>query len=131
MHNLSPEKWKNLSPEFDFKKILGRIEDVSAFENAELIYYDAFAPQIQPELWKKEMMQKMYEMLVPGGILVTYCAQGAFKRTLKEVGFQIEAHPGPGRKREITLARKPYSQFYQIDVKNDPYNSGKRIINKI
>lgn len=72
----------------------------------DLIYFDAFAPSAQPELWSEEVFQAMYESLLPGGALVTYCAKGVVKRTMKSVGFDIEALPGPPRKREMTRAWK-------------------------
>ncbi|MEY2962979.1 MAG: hypothetical protein RL754_240 [Bacteroidota bacterium] len=75
----------------------------------DLIYFDAFAPSAQPELWSTEVFQKMFEALAPGGILTTYCAKGVVKRSMKEVGFEVERLPGPPRKREMTRARKPLS----------------------
>jgi tRNA U34 5-methylaminomethyl-2-thiouridine-forming methyltransferase MnmC len=90
-----------------FKKIIAKIEDIELTSNFDLIYYDAFAPVTQPHLWEFPIMQKMFDALVPGGILCTYCAKGDFKRTLKACGFTIESLQGPGRKREITRATKP------------------------
>ena len=72
----------------------------------DLIYFDAFAPSAQPELWSEEVFQAMYDALLPGGTLVTYCAKGVVKRTMKSVGFEVEALPGPPRKREMTRAWK-------------------------
>ena len=72
----------------------------------DLIYFDAFAPSAQPELWSEEIFQVMYDALMAGGALVTYCAKGVVKRTMKSVGFEVEALPGPPRKREITRAWK-------------------------
>jgi tRNA U34 5-methylaminomethyl-2-thiouridine-forming methyltransferase MnmC len=72
----------------------------------DLIYFDAFAPSAQPELWSEEVFQTMYDALLPGGALVTYCAKGVVKRTMKSVGFEVEALPGPPRKREMTRAWK-------------------------
>ena len=72
----------------------------------DLIYFDAFAPSAQPELWSEEVFQAMYNALLPGGVLVTYCAKGVVKRTMKSVGFEVEALPGPPRKREMTRAWK-------------------------
>jgi tRNA U34 5-methylaminomethyl-2-thiouridine-forming methyltransferase MnmC len=75
------------------------------FENQfDLIYYDAFAPTAQPELWEEPVMERMQRALVPGGVLVTYCAKGAFKRTLKGLGFEVETLQGPPGKREMTRA---------------------------
>lgn len=71
-----------------------------------LIYYDAFGPGVQENLWTVEMAQKMFDCLVPGGILVTYCVQGGWKRALKAVGFSIEKLPGPPGKREVLRAIK-------------------------
>jgi tRNA U34 5-methylaminomethyl-2-thiouridine-forming methyltransferase MnmC len=73
----------------------------------DLIYFDAFAPGVQPELWTEAMFQKMFDCLVPGGILVTYCAKGEVKRAMKKAGFVVERLPGPPGKREMTRCRKP------------------------
>jgi len=85
-------------------------EDLRNFSTDEplfdLIYFDAFAPSAQPELWSEEVFQAMYDALLPGGALVTYCAKGVVKRTMKSVGFEVEALPGPPRKREMTRAWK-------------------------
>ena len=85
-------------------------EDLKNFKtnvpSFDLIYFDAFAPSAQPELWSEEVFQTMYNALLPGGVLVTYCAKGVVKRTMKSVGFEVEALPGPPRKREMTRAWK-------------------------
>ena len=92
---------------FQFNKIIDRIEDTSIQTQFDVVFYDAFSPDIQTNLWNEELMSKMYDALNPGGILVTYCAKGAFKRALKSCGFIVEALPGPKGKREITRAIKP------------------------
>jgi len=88
------------------------LEEYTTEEKYDVIYYDAFAPTSQAELWTAEIMQKMYGFLKPEGILVTYCAQGQFKRNLKEAGFVVEALPGPLGKREMTRAIKPSNNQY-------------------
>ncbi len=95
-----------LSPLFKFSKIIGKIEDHQFDDKYQVIYYDAFAPTSQPHLWEEEILNKFYNALESGGILVTYCAKGSFKRALKSVGFDIEPLPGPVGKREITRAIK-------------------------
>ncbi|MFK8045133.1 MAG: tRNA (5-methylaminomethyl-2-thiouridine)(34)-methyltransferase MnmD [Crocinitomicaceae bacterium] len=72
-----------------------------------IIFFDAFGPKFQPDLWYPNILEKMYNSLKSGGILITYCAQGQFKRDLKSVGFEVENLPGPPGKREITRAIKP------------------------
>jgi tRNA U34 5-methylaminomethyl-2-thiouridine-forming methyltransferase MnmC len=88
------------------------LEEYTTEEKYDVIYYDAFAPTSQAELWTVEIMQKMYGFLKPEGILVSYCAQGQFKRNLKEAGFMVEALPGPLGKREMTRAIKPSNNQY-------------------
>lgn len=96
-----------LSSGFTFRKFKTRLQD---FESPEafyhLIYFDAFAPGKQPELWEKEIFDKLYRLAAPGALLVTYCAQGQFKRHLKAAGFKVEALPGPPGKKEMTRAFK-------------------------
>ena len=106
MHTCS---WGNdcqISSFFRLKKLKLKLQEIH-FENTfDLIYFDAFAPQIQPELWTQEIFESMFESLTLGGILVTYCAKGSVKRTLKSVGFDLQSIPGPPGKREMTRAIK-------------------------
>lgn len=73
----------------------------------DLIYYDAFAPSRQPDMWTYEALRAAWNSLTPGGLWVTYAAQGAMKRTLHSLGFIVESLPGPPGKREMTRAVKP------------------------
>ena len=79
---------------------------MSIDEKYDLIYFDAFSPRKQPEIWTKENFYKLYECLNKNGILSTYSAKGELKRNLKGAGFRVLAVPGPIGKREITLACK-------------------------
>lgn len=72
-----------------------------------VIYFDAFAPTAQPELWQPELLQTCFDALNPGGYWVSYCAKGQLKRDLKSVGFEVESLPGPPGKRQMTRALKP------------------------
>jgi tRNA U34 5-methylaminomethyl-2-thiouridine-forming methyltransferase MnmC len=71
-----------------------------------LIYFDAFAPDKQPELWTEAVFQKLYEAAAPDAVLVSYCAQGQFRRNLRAAGWLTEKLPGPPGKREMTRAHK-------------------------
>jgi tRNA U34 5-methylaminomethyl-2-thiouridine-forming methyltransferase MnmC len=106
MHNCDWDEHIQLSGNFSLKKRLGDLEALPFEPIFDLIYFDAFAPTTQPELWTEAIMKKMYGALRPGGILVTYCAKGEFKRSLKAVGFVVEPLPGPPGKREMTKAIK-------------------------
>jgi len=72
----------------------------------DLVYYDAFSPTHQPELWTFEVLHKIYDACKRNAVLVTYCAKGDVKRTLKAVGFEVEIIPGPKGKREMIRAVK-------------------------
>ena len=72
----------------------------------DLIYFDAFGAQNQPELWTEEIFEKMFQAIRPDGILVTYCAKGSVRRAMQSVGFMVERLPGPPGKREMLRATK-------------------------
>ena len=96
-----------ISGRFSFGKAIQPFETVTADGRYDIVYYDAFAPAVQPQLWNAEAFQRAFQALRPGGLLPTYCAKGVVKRTLKANGFEVEALPGPIGKREITRATKP------------------------
>jgi tRNA U34 5-methylaminomethyl-2-thiouridine-forming methyltransferase MnmC len=106
MHRCNWDETVKLSPYFTFKKGQNDCTAITMQDFADIIYFDAFAPQIQPELWELSVMQSLFNALKSGGVLTTYCAKGTVKRALKEVGFQIEALEGPLGKREMTRATK-------------------------
>ena len=95
-----------LSTHFSIQKREMKIQDFVALEPIDLIYFDAFGPRVQAEMWDITILEKMFQSLKVGGALVTYCAQGQFKRDLKAVGFSLESLPGPPGKREMTRATK-------------------------
>lgn len=73
----------------------------------DIIYYDAFGPGSQPELWASEIFQKLFQITAPGGVFVTYCAKGDVRRALQAVGYIVTRLPGPPFKRHMTRAIKP------------------------
>jgi len=86
---------------FSFVKHLVKLEESSFRTSFDLVYFDAFAPLTQEELWTPEIFQHLSTFLNPGAILVSYCAKGSFKRALMSAGFEIEKIPGPPGKREM------------------------------
>lgn len=95
-----------LSEYFNMKKDQATLEDAVLY-HSDLIFFDAFAPSKQPELWSKEMLAKVVDTLNPGGVFVTYCAKGQVKRDLKDLGLEVETLPGPPGKKEMVRAFKP------------------------
>ncbi len=107
LHECGWEEEVRLSDYFTFRKKQIRFEDFQSEPLFDLIYFDAFAPNAQPELWEEPVIRNMYKALKEGGVLTTYCAKGTFKRTAKAVGFRLESPPGPPGKREMTRGIKP------------------------
>ena len=107
MHQLHENEERFFDEQFSFKKILGDIRTY-AFKNEEydLIYFDAFAPKIQEDIWSEEVFRKIFLSCSEGGVLLTYSAAGRVKRNLISAGFKIEKLPGPHGKREILRAIK-------------------------
>lgn len=106
MHQTPWDEEYELSKDFHLfkrKQFFQEINDVAAFD---LIYFDAFGAQNQPELWTEEIFEKMFQAIRPDGILVTYCAKGSVRRAMQSVGFMVERLPGPPGKREMLRATK-------------------------
>ncbi|MFZ9028877.1 MAG: tRNA (5-methylaminomethyl-2-thiouridine)(34)-methyltransferase MnmD [Crocinitomicaceae bacterium] len=107
MHKVAWGDKVELSDQFKFQKVEQKIEDYRVKEGTvDIIFFDAFGPRTQGELWQPVILKKMAEMLREKGVLTTYCAQGQFRRDLKSVGFDVTKVPGPPGKREMTVAFK-------------------------
>ncbi len=96
-----------LSPGFILCKWQQPIEMVSLpYATYDLVYFDAFGPQVQPELWTEQVFKKVSRSVKKGGLLVTFSAKSKVKRVLKDCGFVLEHPKGPPGKREMTRAKK-------------------------
>lgn len=105
MHEAESGKAVQLSGEFTFVRHQSTLENFSPSSlKTDLVYYDAFAPSKQPEVWSLENLIKIKRLMNAQSILVTYCASGQFKRDLKEVGFTVEVLQGPPGKKQMTRA---------------------------
>jgi tRNA U34 5-methylaminomethyl-2-thiouridine-forming methyltransferase MnmC len=92
---------------FVFQKMKEKIESFDADRLFDVVYFDAFAPEKQPEMWDLGLIKKVSSVMNGSGVLVTYCAKGEFKRNLKLAGFEVFTLPGPeGGKREMVRAVK-------------------------
>lgn len=106
MHTVSWNEFFEIAPHFFLNKQLKKFDQLEAANTYDLIFYDAFGPRVQPELWTEKLFQKMFNSLKNNGILVTYCAKGSVRRTMQAVGFNTERLPGPPGKREMLRATK-------------------------
>ncbi len=107
LHEALWEKQVAITPNFVLSKHNGDIQSAPFEESSfDIIYYDAFAPSKQPELWVEEMLKKVTNTLAPGGVWVTYCAKGQVKRDLRSLGLTVEILQGaPGKKEMIRALR--------------------------
>lgn len=107
IHNAAWGSMQSVTTLFKLHKIKTTLQAfIPVEESVDIIFYDAFGPGAQPELWETGLMTKNYSILKKGGILVTYCSQGQFRRNLKVAGFIVDKLPGPPGKREIVRAYK-------------------------
>jgi tRNA U34 5-methylaminomethyl-2-thiouridine-forming methyltransferase MnmC len=96
----------NICPNFNLKKIETDFTKTKLEGRHDLIYFDAFAPDKQPEMWTNEMFDSIASVTNNNGILVTYSAKGEVKRNLKACGFEVTLVPGPPGKRQMIRAIK-------------------------
>lgn len=92
---------------FTLHKIKGDILSIALPSEIDVVYYDAFAPEKQPDIWREKIFRNIHDHMNTGAVLTTYCAKGAIRRMLRDIGFKCERLPGPpGGKREILRATK-------------------------
>ena len=109
LHQVAWEEDVPMSPHFTLRKVQGDVRQMP-LPTADVVYFDAFAPEKQPELWEEDFLQRLFKALSPGAVLTTYCAKGEVRRRLQRAGFGIERLPGPpGGKREILRATVPFA----------------------
>lgn len=106
-HSLSWNEKKIVSKNFYLTKIHQKLQEYPADPNeVNVVFFDAFAPSKQEEMWKEDLLSKIIKTLIQQGIFVTYCARGQLKRDLKELGCEVETLPGPPGKKEMVRATK-------------------------
>lgn len=108
MHENSWGNAHRISPLFKLTKLN---DDFTQFDFGKLplfdvVFFDAFAPNKQSEVWAKAIFQKIYQQCKPAAIFVTYCAKGSVRRDLLDTGFKVERIPGPPGKKEMLRAIK-------------------------
>ena len=106
IHQMDWETPIQVSPTFQLTKRKQFFQDIADVEVFDLIYFDAFGYDVQPELWSDVIFLKMFNALKPGGILVTYACRTVIKKSMIAAGFKIEKLPGAPGKREMLRACK-------------------------
>ena len=106
IHECDWEKECIVSKNFNLKKQQKQFSEIADKNKFDVVYFDAFGPRVQPELWTEAIFKNMYEAMKPNGVLVTYCAQGHARRAMISVGFTVEKVKGPPGKRHMLRAVK-------------------------
>ncbi len=107
IHLAEWEKEVEISGNFRLKKLNSDFTSYTPDTKFDVVFFDAFSPEKQPEMWTKKQFEKIFAACNEGAVLTTYCAKGVVRRTLQEVGFKVERLPGPPGKREILRAVRP------------------------
>lgn len=95
-----------LTDNFTFIKHKTALKQYQSKNRFNLVFYDAFAPSKQSDMWDISALSCTYNVMASQSTLVTYCAQGQFKRNLVEIGLQVETIDGPPGKKEMVRAIK-------------------------
>lgn len=106
LHEATWNEPDEVYPFFIIEKRQVHLQDFVPQREYDLVFFDAFAPRVQPEMWTKEIFDKMYSLMKPDGILVTYCSKGEVRRNMIASGFNVEKVPGPPGKREMLRCSK-------------------------
>lgn len=109
LHSSPWERWVEITPNFHLKKLqmdASHLDEFQPESTFDVIYYDAFAPEKQPDIWTQDIFDRLYTLCNRGAVLTTYCAKGVVRRMLQSADYQVERLPGPPGKREILRAIK-------------------------
>ncbi len=107
LHLVSWGKEVDIGPRFRLTKHHVSILAFQPSERPDLVYYDAFEPETQPELWTQGVFGNLFEWMNPNGILTTYCCKGYVRRNMIGAGFEVSKVAGPPGKREMIVAKRP------------------------
>lgn len=108
IHQKEWEKTVELDSYFNLTKIQNDFFNIRHMDlpAIDLVYFDCFGARVQPDLWEKELFEIVASKMKKGGLLTTYSSKGSVRRTLKELGFEVEKKQGPPGKREMINAWK-------------------------
>lgn len=107
LHECEWNKRCAITDNFQLFKRREDVKNIILTNKFDLIYFDAFDPAAQPELWSARIFTKLFNAINSTGLLLTYCSKGVVRRAMADAGFQVEKLPGPKGKREIVRAMAP------------------------
>jgi tRNA U34 5-methylaminomethyl-2-thiouridine-forming methyltransferase MnmC len=101
IHEAPWDSLAEIHPNFLLNKLTTTLQNIQTKSVFNLVFFDAFAPNKQPEMWEMHLLEKVVQMMTSNSVFVTYCAKGQVKRDLKSVGLVVETHEGPPGKKEM------------------------------
>lgn len=101
IHAIPWDEKNEISPGFHLQKMHQKFDQLSLSNKANIVFYDAFGPRVQPDLWDINVLKLFRNALLNRGVFVTYCAKGSVRRTLESLNFNVQRMPGPPGKREM------------------------------
>lgn len=101
LHDAPWDTQVSLDARFALHKMKSTLKGALLERSYDVVFFDAFAPSVQPELWAYESIQKAVNLMNKDGVFVTYSARGQLKRDLKTMGLHVETLPGPPGKNEM------------------------------
>lgn len=111
IHDCDWNKNVQISENFILNKINDDLKnaDLTPLAKFNIIYFDAFGPDKQPEMWTFSVFQKIFAQTPDNGIFVTYSAKGEVRRNLSACGYGMERLPGPPGKKQMLRGIKKVS----------------------
>ena len=109
IHLVTWGEFKEINVNFKLQKVEVDLLEFAPDSTYDLVYFDAFGPDVQPKMWTEDVFRQMYSCMNSGGVLVTYSAKGQVRRNMQSAGFTVERLPGPPGKREMLRAIKTIS----------------------
>jgi len=106
LHTSEWNKKIQITPNFTLNKIITDFTFCNFTDTFDVVFFDAFSPEKQPEMWTLYQFERIFKVCNSGAILTTYCAKGMVRRAMQEAGFKVERLPGPTGKREILRCMK-------------------------
>jgi len=106
LHSAPWDSMVALDAHFSLQKVEADLVEYTPSAGIDVVFFDAFAPDLQPQLWSLQVFEKVFNAMNDGGVLVTYSSKGFVKNNLREVGFSVKRLPGPKGKRHMILAQK-------------------------
>ncbi len=107
LHRANWDEEVSITPFFTLCKVKADLCNYTFVRNFDVVFFDAFAPDKQPEMWNPAHFEQIFSHCNPGAIFTTYCAKGTVRRALLAAGFDVERIPGPPGKRQMLRARRP------------------------